>query len=261
MVYQPVEAQLNNPKMNSRLFSTLLRIVRQRVFEHSRMRKSYRVLRRLRKKVFLLGKHGTLIFKKSMPFLSTNMQARKIIFFFVRMSIVLCVLAIYCYLSLIMGCVDLFQAMLGKIGFSLGSRALSVVLIRMGCSGVLTLAIGFAVRALLATEAAPVLGNMMSPTGSDSAPNEAISQPTGVMEPAAPSIDFLKRKILLVFRSISRGHRKPRTNFLADIHEDLRLETASPQKRLKIAQVLEEFSKNPERWNNNGHQAAVELKV
>ena len=160
-----------------------------------------------------------------------NRCPRNILFFFVRMSIVLCVLAIYCYLSLIMGCVDLFQAMLWKIGFYLGSRALSVVLIRMGCSWPWPLV--FALLALLATEAAPVLGNMMSPTGSDSAPN--ISQPTWVMEPAAPSIDFLKS---LVFRSISRGHRKPRKNFVADIHEDLGLETASPQKNSSGSRII-----------------------
>jgi hypothetical protein len=43
-------------KNRSTLFSALLRLVPlklQRVFEHSRMRKSYRVLRRFRKKVFL----------------------------------------------------------------------------------------------------------------------------------------------------------------------------------------------------------------
>ena len=167
MVYQPVEAQLNNPKMNSRLFSTLLRIVRQRVFEHSRMIKSYRVLRRLRKRVFLLGKHGTLIFKKSMPFRSTNMQARKIFFFFVRISLVLCVLAICCCLSLIMGCVDLFHAMLDKIGFSLGARALSVFLIKMGCSGGLALAIAVLFKAFFTAEAAPDLGSQMASSGAE----------------------------------------------------------------------------------------------
>ena len=100
MVYQPVEAQLNNSKMNSRLFSILLRIIGQRVLEQSRLRKSYRVLRRLRK--FLLGKHSTLIFKKSMPFL------------FVRISIVFFLIAV-CYLfSLCLGSIDVFHGLLSK---------------------------------------------------------------------------------------------------------------------------------------------------
>lgn len=102
MVYQPVEAQLNNSKMNSRLFSILLRIIGQRVLEQSRLRKYYRVLRRLRKTLFLLGKHSTLIFKKSMPFL------------FVRISIVFFLIAV-CYLfSLCLGSIDVFHGLLSK---------------------------------------------------------------------------------------------------------------------------------------------------
>ena len=67
---------------------------------------------------------------------------------------------------------DFFESLLSKMGFTLGGRALSLALCKwLGCSGVLSLAIGFAVRAFLATEAAPAPGNMMSPTGSDSGAN------------------------------------------------------------------------------------------
>lgn len=87
--------------------------------------------------------------------------------YFVRISIVLCVLAICCCLSLIMGCVDLYHAILGKIGLSLGGRALSVFLIKMGSSGGLALAIAVLFRAFLTAEAAPDLFNQMASSGAE----------------------------------------------------------------------------------------------
>ena len=51
-----------------------------------------------------------------------------------------CILAICYCLSLKMGCVDLFQAMLGKIGFG---RAFTLSLIKVGCSGGLALGVSF----------------------------------------------------------------------------------------------------------------------
>lgn len=63
---------------------------------------------------------------------------------------------------------------------------------------------------------------------------EAPNLPIGVMGPAAPSIDFLKTKRLLVFRSISRGRRKPRTNFLADIQGWKRLPSFYAWKSLRF---------------------------
>jgi len=48
-----------------------------------------------------------------------------------------------------MGCVDLFHAMLIKISFSLGCRALSVFLVNLGCSGGLAKAIGLAFKVFL----------------------------------------------------------------------------------------------------------------
>jgi hypothetical protein len=68
----------------------------------------------------------------------------------------------YC-LCFFLGYIYFFQALLSKAGVFLGARALSFFLIKIGCSGGLALAIGFAVRALLAAEAAPPFGNAVSP--------------------------------------------------------------------------------------------------
>lgn len=84
---------------------------------------------------------------------------------FVRISIVLCVLAICGCLSLLMGLVDLFHA--GKMGFSLGCRALSVFLMKMGCSGGLALAIAVLLKAIFTAEAAPDLGSQMASSGAE----------------------------------------------------------------------------------------------
>lgn len=84
----------------------------------SRMIKYYPVLRKLS---HLLGKHGgTLLFKKSMPFL-----------FVATMSSLLYLLCLK------LGAMDFFQSLLSKMGCSLGSR---VLLSRgLGCEGWLLL--------------------------------------------------------------------------------------------------------------------------
>nr|YP_009861453.1 hypothetical protein [Mirabilis himalaica]QKN19350.1 hypothetical protein [Mirabilis himalaica] len=61
-----------------------------------------------------------------------------------------------------------FHLILWKIGFSLGSRVLSFALCKLGCTGGLALAIVFALRTVLATEAAPFLSNMVLPAEADS---------------------------------------------------------------------------------------------
>lgn len=156
--------------MNNR--SALRRLVPlkwQRVFEHSRRIKYYRVvLRRFRNKIFLLGKQGTLICKKSVPFLFV--------------ATVSSLLYLLCRKFNLM---DLFHALLEKVGFSLGGRALSFALRGLGCSGGLTLAIVFSIRALLSGEAAPSLEKMMLPTGAGegtsagAAPREAATSEAG----------------------------------------------------------------------------------
>lgn len=102
----------------------------------------------------------------------------------------------------------------------------------------------------------------MAPTeGGQPQGEEAASQPIGVMGPAVPTKDFLKNIILLVLRSCARGYRRPRSDLIQRIEEDLRLETASPEKRLKIAQVLEELYTNRELFVNSGQRPDYELTV
>lgn len=64
---------------------------------------------------------------------------------------------------------DRFCSMLGTTAFSLSVRAIELFLLKLGCSAGLSFVIRFALRAFLATEGAPVLGNMMSPTGGSGA--------------------------------------------------------------------------------------------
>jgi len=132
--------------------TALLRLVPlkwQRVFEHCRMIKYYRVLRRFRKKVLLLGK---LIFKKSMPFL------------FLQTT----VCSLFYLLCLLLGSMDLFQSLLSKMGLSLGGRALSFFVSRcLGLEGGLALAIAVLFKAIFTAEAAPDLGNQMASSGAE----------------------------------------------------------------------------------------------
>lgn len=80
------------------------------------MIKYYQVLRILRKTFFLLGKHGTLIFKISMLFLFVGTVS-----------------SLFYLLCLKLGFLDFFQSPLLEMGRSLGSR---VLLSRgLGCEG------------------------------------------------------------------------------------------------------------------------------
>jgi hypothetical protein len=81
------------------------------------------------------------------------------------------------------------------------------------------------------------------------------------MGPAVPTKGFLKKKIVLVLRSCTRSYRRPRSDLLQRIEEDLRLETASPEKRLKIAQVLEELYTNRDFFVNSDQRPDYELTV
>lgn len=85
----------------------------------------------------------------------------------VRISIVVFLLFLYYFLF---HSPDLFKTVCFKMAFSLGGRALSFALRGMGSPGTLALAlVGFAVKALLATEAAPYPANMVLPHGDDRA--------------------------------------------------------------------------------------------
>lgn len=60
-----------------------------------------------------------------------------------------------CYfLCLCLGSMDFFQALLSKVGFSLGNRALCSLFIKIGCPMSLAFAIGFLVKTFLAAEVA-----------------------------------------------------------------------------------------------------------
>lgn len=107
-------------KNRSTLFAALLRLFPpkwQKVFEHSRMIKYYRILRRFRKNV--LRKNGTLLFKKSILFL-----------FVATVSSLFYLLCLQ---------LNFFQFPLSKIGCSLGSRVLFSLSRGLGCEGGLLL--------------------------------------------------------------------------------------------------------------------------
>nr|WFQ81718.1 ATP synthase F1 subunit alpha [Coptis omeiensis]WFQ81721.1 ATP synthase F1 subunit alpha [Coptis omeiensis]WGU50317.1 ATP synthase F1 subunit alpha [Coptis deltoidea] len=88
------------------------------------------------------------------------------------------VLLFFYSFCMILSSLDVFQAFLGRVAFSLGGRALSLALLRCGFSGTLAaLAIGFAVRALLAADAA-----YMAPSGSAPVSSGDLSQGNPVLE-------------------------------------------------------------------------------
>ena len=87
---------------------------------------------------------------------------------FLYSFLILSTLLVLCYyLNLwCLGSIPFFQALLSKAGLSLGGRALSLVLCKgLGCSGGLALAIGFAARALFASEAPADLLHFLNEDG------------------------------------------------------------------------------------------------
>lgn len=117
-----------------------------------------------RKSSYFIG--GTLICKKSVPFL-----------------FVATVSSLLYLLCLKFNLMDFFHALLEKVGFSLGGRALSFALRGLGCccSAGLALTVGFALRALLTGED---FTHMMIPFGEGtSGASSSESQAT----PASPS--------------------------------------------------------------------------
>ena len=67
--------------------------------------------------------------------------------------------------------------------------------------------------------------------------------------PEAPSIDFLRKRIKTVLKSCR--NRYPADRLLRSTYSDLHLETASAEKRIKIAQVLEDMSKRSQDFRSN----------
>jgi hypothetical protein len=81
------------------------------------------------------------------------------------------------------------------------------------------------------------------------------------MGPHAPNIDFLRRKISFVLRGCQRVAVRT-TDYLERIFEDLHLLDASPQKRLKIMEVLSQIESSPEIFlENKNLKAAYHLMV
>ena len=136
-----------------------------------------RILRRLRKKVLLF-------------------ETRDIISnYLVQISILLFLLDVSYCMCILLGSISIFQEVFWKIGFSLGGRALSLALCKLGCSGGLSLAIGFAVRALLTDESAPYLANRVLPEGSETNVNQEPHRNDGGPsntgeQPALPHIQY-----------------------------------------------------------------------
>jgi hypothetical protein len=87
-----------------------------------------------------------------------------------------------------LGMMDWFETLLSKVGFSVVGRTISSLLLKMGCSAGLSLAIGLAVRALLTAEEVPTSIKWMQPAGGDSGA-EAHSEPAGPSSSEATSVD------------------------------------------------------------------------
>lgn len=79
-------------------------------------------------------------------------------YYFVRLIFISTFLGIFYILCLKFNLMDFFHALLSKVGFSLGGRALSFALRGLGCSAGLALTVYFALRALLTYQ-----NHMMSP--------------------------------------------------------------------------------------------------
>jgi len=76
--------------------------------------------------------------------------------------------------------------------------------------------------------------------------------PINGAQPEVPSIAFLKKRIKTVLRSCR--DRNPRESTLRSTYEDLHLETASAEKRVKIAQALEKLYRRSQYFRSNKRQ-------
>lgn len=100
-------------------------------------------------------------------------RLRRFLYSFLFVAIMVLVMYLIC---LCMGSINSFFVLLSKAGVSLGGRALSLALCKgLGCSGGLALAIGFAARALFASEAPAALPLFMNEDGSAGAVDASTS--------------------------------------------------------------------------------------
>nr|YP_009045747.1 orf142 [Batis maritima]AIC83350.1 orf142 [Batis maritima] len=104
---------------------------------------------------------------------------------------------------------DLCPTLVWKIALSLGGRSFSLLLIKMGFSGGLALAISFALRALLTSEEISFVRDWMLPAGASGA--EAHSEPH---EPSAESssapeaLDERKEELILENLAEKKGRSR-----------------------------------------------------
>jgi hypothetical protein len=255
-------------------------------------------IRRLRKKGLFLDKYGTLIFKKSIPFL-----------------FLASVCSLFYVLCLKLGSLACFQTTMEKVGLALGGRALSFALCKMGCSGGLTLAIVFAVRAIISNEAPPSLGKMVLPAGTeageslsngswrqylDFSPDKEVNQTPGPQAPPLPiesgtvppanavafseagpsqvappgpsstglgpaeeqaSLLIRQAEVKQELRYFLRAHTKiePKFTFVDQVYRDLQISNSDPLRLSKMKAVMDALRQCE--GIQNGSKAAKYLKA
>ena len=89
---------------------------------------------------------------------------------------------------------DWFETMLSKAGFSLVSRALSFILIKVGLSGCMVIAIEFAVKTILPAEGATTINHMQA--AGQSSGSEAHSEPSADSSSAPSALDQRKDELI-----------------------------------------------------------------
>lgn len=87
--------------------------------------------------------------------------------------IIILLVGVSYFLCLILCSIDVFFALLSKVGFSVGGRALSFALCTLGCSGFLASAIAFFVKILISNESPPSIGKMVLPAGTEAGESES----------------------------------------------------------------------------------------
>lgn len=89
---------------------------------------------------------------------------------------------LFYFLGVQLGQLEFVQILFEKVTLSLGVRSLSVLLLKVGCSSFIVSAMGFAVRAILATEAAPYVGRMVLPEGTAEAASSELTLEQAVLK-------------------------------------------------------------------------------
>ena len=136
--------------------------------------------------ISILGIRGILLNRRNIPIMSMPIELRYVLTLLFLASILFLV---FFLMSLQFGfhC----QPLLDKLAFSLGGRALSFFLIKMGFSGGLALLIGMAFKAVLADDAHLVLPD----EGTSQRPLPDLNQPPAEVAPDPDEHESLRRYI------------------------------------------------------------------